>query len=257
MKKLATTAAVLCGFASFGMEQIVFDRFDIYVREWSAHLKSSLGEGERPQELPFSTALFKEKLLAEIGEDPVACEIFELFHRHNFSGLWEYWQINKEAMLPNNFEKFRDLLMLSAPVIDLAKGTESCVKGIILMSDKSNITEKIKEVLSYDSRFPQFSYEMLFCVMVDSDEDSSDDEVPIMLSQACEEICGSIANRLNRPDWTLKEKEFSLLEIVGRREDELGYYGEDGVIRLWDARWLTDDGDVLAVRQRFFGDDDH
>ncbi|MDR3180056.1 MAG: hypothetical protein LBT70_04115, partial [Holosporaceae bacterium] len=130
MKKLAiATAAILYCFASFGMENNlpVQDEFDTYVRGWAKELAAPLSEREDRDLNEFSTVPFKKKLLDEIGNDSLAQEEFKLFHTHDFVGLWKHWGESRDRMLPNNAEKFRDLLILSAPIINAEKSKEPYV----------------------------------------------------------------------------------------------------------------------------------
>jgi hypothetical protein len=253
MKKLtAAVIAVLCNFVSFGMENAadVFEKLDRHIHKWSAKLIAPVKERWNPNGEKFTTAPFKDKLLAEIGEDPAAREAFKLFHEHNFPKCWEYQRDHNHEMSPDNSEKFKDLLMLAAPVIDLTDGTESCVREIILTSDKPDIIEKIRDVLSRVSEFPRFSWEMFFCLTADTKWGS--ETCNSLLSQAGKEICRSIADR---SCWPLKEEEEKLLRITGQCEGALDFYGEGDDAKLWYARRPEPrDESCRRISQRLFGD---
>ncbi|MDR1235799.1 MAG: hypothetical protein LBJ96_02220 [Holosporaceae bacterium] len=210
MKKLVITAtAVLFGSSLFAMEKTSREKLDDYVSKWSEEFTASISaertDGDWDE---FSTEPFKAELLEEIGDDSPAREAFQFFHAHDFVGLWKHWEQNNNAMSQDNAVRFRDLLILAIPFINSKRSGKPFEKKI---TDLAGGEEKVR---GYCTKYPQFSYEMFFCAMVDSDRNTKPHSE--MLSQICERICHGISER---SDWQLKEKEFDLMEIVGLRED--------------------------------------
>jgi hypothetical protein len=210
MKKLAVTAAVLSCSISFSMEKTTFDKFNDYVSEWSAKFTAPFRERCDINFEEFSTDSFKDKLLEEIGDDPLAQEAFKLFQGRDFVGLWNHWEKHNKSMLADNAGKFLDVLILLAPIINAEESNRQIVKKLV------HIAGGGKNAYNYIPQFQRFSYEMFFCLMVDSKWGSKNyDE---FLSQMCEGICRN-TSRINNDSWPLQKKELSLRLIVGCRED--------------------------------------
>jgi hypothetical protein len=249
MRKLVLTTALLSCFDLFGMEKTPLEKFNDYVSEWSEELTAPFSsERKRKNWSELTTKPFKEKLCAEIGEDSFALQGLDLFYLRKFPEFLEHWETNRESMLPSNAEKFRELLILLAPMMDLVEENEQYVKRII------GIAGKIENVVSYRTRFPQFSYEMFFCVTLEANNELDAVEKSRkycgLYLQASEETCRHIASHF---DWPHKKEELSLLRITGYYEDEIGVDDD----RLWDAVHYPDNGDCKFISQRLFGDDDH
>jgi hypothetical protein len=211
MKKLviATAVAVLSGFASYAMEKTSLEKLNDYICEWSEELIAPISAERIERECEeFSTDPFKEKLQKEIGDDPLAQDAFKLFHAYDFVGLWKYWEQNNNHMLPNNAARFRDLLALAAPIINDNESDRPIVKKIITLVGKE------KCIPYYIPQFPQFGYEMFFCIMKDTEWGTKNPKES--LSRLCEHICYDIADN---SIWPLVKEERILLMIVGSRED--------------------------------------
>jgi hypothetical protein len=212
MKKLAVAAAVLSCSISFGMVKTTLDKFNAFVSEWSEELTAPVSAERIERDWDeFSTAPFKEKLQEEIGDDSLAQEAFKLFQGRDFVGLWNLWKEHNKTMSADNAGKFLDILILLAPILNEKESDRPIVKELV------HIAGGGKSACNYVPQFQQFSYEMFFCLMVDSMWGSkSYDE---FLSQMCEGICGNIGCTKN-DSWPSREKELSLRLIVGCREDD-------------------------------------
>jgi hypothetical protein len=212
MKKLVVTAtAVLFGSSLFAMEKNSREKLDDYVREWSANFTAPFEKRCKMNYDDFITEPFKAGLLEEIGDDSSAEEAFNLFHAHDFVGLWKHWKENNSNMLPENAARFLDLSALATPIINTDENNRLFVGEIVDLVGK----EKYNSSYTYVPQFPRFSYEMFFCVMVDSDCGAK--FLNELLSHLCEYICGDISDNSM---WSLIEEERNLLEIVGIREDD-------------------------------------
>jgi hypothetical protein len=220
MKKLVVAAAVLFNFVSSGMDQ-----FNDYVLKWSAKVtapaRDRWGTLNRDD---FSTKPFKDKLLGEMNDDHHAQKAFELFHEHDFTVFSEYWIQNNSNMLPENAGKFKDLVILSAIISNLIDIDLQGEHGVHIEPYASNVKKIIKiagglnNVSSYNPQFPQFSFEMFFCVTIDTQRGGGDNDP--LISQASKEICSDIYE--GEEKWPLKEEKWNILGIVGCREDAGG-----------------------------------
>jgi hypothetical protein len=229
MKKLVITAVALFGFSSFTMEQASHKKFDDYVCEWSAKFTAPVNERRKINCGNFTTESFKEKLWEEISDDFFAREAYGLFHTHNFVGLWKYWKQNNGNMLAENAAKFLELSAFAVSIINVNEADRPLVGEIVNLVGR----EKYNSSYIYIPQFPQFSYEMFFCVMVDSDWGAK--LCNELLSHLGEYICRNIANN---SVWSSVEKERALLRVVGVREDD-DVGGSDcisGFGRMWLRR---------------------
>jgi hypothetical protein len=228
VKKLVITAtAVLFGFASFGMEKTSREKLDDYVCEWSANFTAPFEKRCKMNYDDFITEPFKAKLREEIGDDSSAQEGFNLFHAHDFVGLWKHWKENNSKMLPENAARFLDLSALATPIINTDENNRLLAGEIVDIVGK----EKYNSSYTYIPRFPQFSYEMFFCIMRDTKRSTSNPEE--LLSHLCEYICSDI---VNNSTWSLIKEEQTLLKIAGCRED----IGEMDCIFNFSRMWLED-----------------
>ncbi|MDR2666963.1 MAG: hypothetical protein LBB34_02505 [Holosporales bacterium] len=112
-----------------------------------------------------------------------------------------------------NADRFRDLLFKAAPVINLVDGSGPWIRKIIEIAGGAG------NVYDHVATFPQFCFEMLFCMMVDTSHRGLDGLQDCVISQACESMCTGIADSLT---WPLADEEQRLLKIVGFREPEDG-----------------------------------
>jgi hypothetical protein len=212
-----------CNCAAWGADPFSSEKFETYVREWGEYVE--IWDKDEPDGLPFSTRIFKNKLLNEIGDDPHAIAAFEFFHQHHFLQFVDHCVNNLVSMLQNNAERFKDLLITSAPVINFVENSASCIRKII------DIAKGSKNVHDHVPTFSQFCYEMLFCVMVDTEDTEPEGTEGWVISQACERLCCEID--LTGP---LAKGERRLLEIVGLRESEEGSECKE----YFELKWLQD-----------------
>jgi hypothetical protein len=161
----------------------------------------------------FSTEPLKNKIFEEIGNDEFGQNALGIFFQHNFVELLEYWEENNANMLFENSEKFKDLLIRLAPVINLNESDKQYVQRIV------NIAGDAKSVFHYVPKSwqsAQFCYETFFCVMVD---EMKNKERNTRLFLACKSRCSDIAAV---SDWPLKANELVFLENAGYYEDFSG-----------------------------------
>ncbi|MDR0695318.1 MAG: hypothetical protein LBF56_00910 [Holosporales bacterium] len=222
MKRLGVMICVLCNCITYGAETFSQEKFESYVHEWSRYLAAPIGKVSRPDRLPFSMQLFKDKLLNEIGGDHLAVTAFNLLHQHEFTAFVDHCVDNLSKMSGDNGGRFRDLLITSAPVINLIKGSGPHIQKII------DIAGGARNILDHVPTFPQFCYEMLFCVMVDTSHHGPEELYNYELSRACEYVCSEVPLT-----WSLAEEEGGLLGIVGIREDNDGY----GCVSHFEYEW--------------------
>ncbi|GHU20096.1 hypothetical protein FACS189472_10870 [Alphaproteobacteria bacterium] len=207
MKYFAVFSAVLYCSVSFGMK--IEPAFESYVHEWSAKLTAPAEESwGNINYNEFKTDLFKEKLLQETTNDPLCAGALELFFLQDFAGFLAYWEKEGAHMLLDNKKKCEELLILVAPVIYYNAINKPFVDRI------KQLVGGAKEILSYEARFPQFSYEALFCIMVDAENGTPR---KALLAKACEKRCEEIMEC--SPDWRLKKAEFNLMRIMPLCED--------------------------------------
>jgi hypothetical protein len=207
--------------------------FEKYISEWSRYLTAPAGKVRRPDGLPFSTQIFKNKIQFEIGNEHLAVTAFNLFHSYFFTAFVDHCIDNLNKMSVNNGDKFRDLLITSAPVINLVKDSEPYIKKIV------DIAGGAVNVYKYVPTYPQFCYEMLFCAMVDTDDTTPEGTDDGVISQACEYTCSEI-------DLTclFADEERTLLRIVGYREAEEG----SECLDHFKLKWCPDTDDVKILQ---------
>jgi hypothetical protein len=211
---------------AFSREGIDYHDFPGYLDAWNTHMDWS-NDFFIPEGVQFTTDPFKHKLLEEIGDDPLAAEAFELFHQHHFLEFTDHCISSLSSMSHVNADRFRELLFKAAPVINLVDGSEPWIRKII---DIAGGARNVYDNALRDSQSSQFCFEMLFCVMVDTDENPPEGTKGCVISQACESRCSGIVNPLR---WPLAEKERELISIVDRREDE-GGFGSAGIFMdMW------------------------
>ncbi|GHU15125.1 hypothetical protein FACS189449_12540 [Alphaproteobacteria bacterium] len=205
MKYFAVFSVVLYCFVSLGMES----EFEDYVNKWSAKLTAPAAERwGKIQRNEFKTGFFKEKIMQETSDDPLFAGALELFFLQDFTGFLAHWEKEEERMLLDNKKKCEELLILLAPVIYYKDINKPFVDRI------KQLAGGTKEVLSYRPRFPQFSYEALFCIMVDAEIGNPK---KACLASACKKRCEEIMYR--SPDWRLKKAELDLMRLIARYED--------------------------------------
>ncbi|MDR1236082.1 MAG: hypothetical protein LBJ96_03670 [Holosporaceae bacterium] len=231
MKKLVITAtAVLFGSSLFAMKTSR-EKLDDYVCEWSEEFTAPISAERTDRDWDeFSTEPFKAGLLEEIGDDSFAREAYDLFHAHDFVGLWKHCKQNNSNMLPENAAKFLELSALAAPIINIEESDRPLAGEIVNFVGK----EKYNSSYTYIPQFPRFSYEMFFCVMVDIDCGAKPHNE--LLSHLFEYICGDISDN---SVWSLVEKERALLRVVGVREDD--DVGGTDCISDFGRMWLSDE----------------
>ncbi|MDR1289148.1 MAG: hypothetical protein LBJ77_02015 [Holosporales bacterium] len=210
---------------AFGREGIDYHDFPSYLDAWNVQMQY---ETFRPdlRGVLLTTEPVKQKLLGGIGNDPLSVKAFELFHQHRFLEFTDHCISNLSDMFQSNTDRFRDLLIKAAPVINLVDGREPYIRQII------GIAGGARNVSNYIPIFPQFCYEMFLCVALDTSGEA-EGEYNGKLSQAAEVTCGAIARN---SDWPLKPEELKFLQAVGLREDA----GGSGCIRGFIKQWCTD-----------------
>ncbi|MDR1289147.1 MAG: hypothetical protein LBJ77_02010 [Holosporales bacterium] len=214
---------------AFGREGIDYHDFPSYLDAWNVHMDWS-NDFFIPEGVQFTTDPFKHKLLGEIGNDPPALKAFELFHQFRFFEFTDHCISGFGNMSQANADRFRELLFKAAPVINLVDGSEPWIRKII---DLAGGARNVYDNALRDSQASQFCFEMLFCVMVDTDGYPPERTKGCVISQACESMCSGI---VETDLWPLAAKERELVRIVDLREDE-GGFGSAGTFR---TIWCTD-----------------
>jgi hypothetical protein len=98
----------------------------------------------------------KGKLLAELKDDPIACEAFELFHDFKYEQFVDYVLENGLCMTSVNVDKFKELLIRWALTM-LAREQRDRIVSFI----GDDVTRK-------GLRHLDFSYNMLLCAILDN-----------------------------------------------------------------------------------------
>jgi hypothetical protein len=220
----------MCSCVAFGREGIDYNDFPSYLDVWNAHMDWG-NDFFIPEGVQFTTDPFKHKLLEEIGDDPIAVEAFELFHQFRFFEFTLYCINNFSKMLQANADRLRELLFKAASVINLIDGSKPYIQKII---DIAGGARNVYDHALRDSQFSQFCFEMLFCVMVETDGNPPEGTKGCVISQACESRCSGI---VETDLWPLAAKERELISIVDLREDE-GGFGSEGIFR---SMWCPDE----------------
>ncbi|GHU17822.1 hypothetical protein FACS189472_05250 [Alphaproteobacteria bacterium] len=189
--------------------------------------------------LNFSIDPYKDKLREEIGDDKPAIEAFDLFHQCKFSDLVDYWDLNNSNMKSENAERFKEMLLVSAAIIErqvydgfTLRGREpecpSVLKIIsIVGGDRTAVTWKT-------IKYPQFCFEMMFSLTVDIASWSIGTRkhcTPPKLAQSCMSICSDLCYSLN---WPIKEDEVYLTNIFPCIEDAFGNCSLENIWPNWN-----------------------
>jgi hypothetical protein len=143
-------------FSAFSMNLPCCQKLDEYIKNYQ--------EGE-----PVDSAVFKKALLEEIESDEYAIQEYGLFGQDKYEELLEHWLKHHLEMLPENAQRFKELLIWITIIIALRDDSfdkwedwKNPWKEQILhvVGDRSNVT---KEQL----RYVHFCYNLAFSRLID------------------------------------------------------------------------------------------
>jgi hypothetical protein len=148
------------------------------------------------------------------------------FHTHEFSELIDYFEENRLNMTEDNAERFREMLIVIAPIIFVRAHSswdddESPLNSFDLQHPNGEVLKKIFSIIGDPYTitkkaliYPQFCFEMMFCALFDNDRGGSD-----KLFQSCECLCLDVDKS---SDWPGKKEEADLLDMTSIIEDAEG-----------------------------------
>jgi hypothetical protein len=233
----AAGGALACGLSVFAMDRATFDR---EVLAWSKDIELLLytecawEEEDKAYDhiKTFNIDILKKLLREELGDDPRACEAFDLFHSYRLFEFIDHVKLESVNMTAINAEKFREALIAIAPIMKCfaweTPKAEEYLHGII-----GFVGGNPDEIRAADLEFPQFCFEMLMRARIDMEDHVIDLPNSCVtydgpaLAQAFESVCGSIAYYSN---WDVKRDEGRILEYFSGRNEDYG-----GSCHLWDV----------------------
>jgi hypothetical protein len=260
MRKVLSLAALMSGI-SFGMTGSVRDAYTEIVQKWAKY--SDLREGcrvafgrgyefrgtpefrakekERDAAKPerFDQAILHRVILEEVGEDVVARQMLQMLYERKLHDVPYFYLENADGMTPENREKFKELLLFIAPIINV--GHASLVRAVtgiryeyLSEPEYRPHVDKIVSIWGGNAdaitfkaiRHPQFCHKVLTKITLDLDKSGSG-----MLFQSFDTVGGDLAFRYNWPD---KRGEISMFgsEMPDYEEDD-GYCHMSDVWRNW------------------------
>jgi hypothetical protein len=222
MRKVLSLAVLISGI-SFGMTDSVRDTYTKIAQQWQAysdlHKKCRLAyfqnykdkgmpvfaafaaiekecDAAKPKE--FDKGILDLVIREEVGEDATAQQILQMFFDRKLYDVPYFYLANAASMTSENCEKFKELLLPLAPIINVGQPSLSPVGSeyrqhvdTIVSIWGSNAGAITPETIQH----PQFCFEVLAKIIFDLDESSHEE-----LYKSVDMIIGDLILKCNWPD---------------------------------------------------------
>jgi hypothetical protein len=168
MKKLLViVVGVFSLFSSSSMVRPCRQKLNEYMSSYNSHRDNAPFDY-----VPIDSAIIKNALLEEIGNDEHARKAYKLFQEGNYQELLKYLIKNNAQMDPDNAQRFKEMLIWATSIVATKTDfdcwetwTDPWKEGILcVVGDRGAVTKKTFQHL-------RFCYELMFGKLVDIGED--------------------------------------------------------------------------------------